>query len=92
METWLEQREEDKSKVVTIFDQALPAGGLFTQDDFKAMMRCINLESSSLLPDRVVTDMYREALQLSNKGHKVTADAFFQVCASIQRFRDAMSN
>ena len=79
METWLEQRKADKARVVTVFEQALPAGGLFTQDDFKAMMRCINLELSSLLPDRVATEMYREALQLSNKGHNITADAFFQV-------------
>jgi hypothetical protein len=79
METWLEQREADKTKAVTVFEQASPAGGLLTQDDFKAMMRCINLELCSLFPDRIVTEMYREALQRSDKGQKITAEAFFQV-------------
>ncbi|NJR42647.1 MAG: hypothetical protein HC767_08235 [Akkermansiaceae bacterium] len=84
METWLEQREADKAKVVTVFEQALPANGILTKDDFKAMMRCISLELCSLLPDRIVTEMYREALQLSDKGHRITADAFFQVCAQFE--------
>jgi hypothetical protein len=85
METWMEQREADREKVIRVFRQALPAKGCCTQDDFKSLMRCMNLELSSMLPDRIVTEMFREALQLSEKGQKITADAFFQVCAmSIQ--------
>ena len=84
LDTWMEQRNVDKAKVVTVFEQALPSGGLLTQEDFKAMMRCINLELCSALPDRVITEMYREALQLSDKGQTITSDAFFQVCVHAQ--------
>lgn len=83
MEVWLEQREKDCTRVCTVFLQAHSAGtGLVLLGDFKAMMRAMDLEQASMLPDRVVVCMFREALKLSQDGPAVTPQAFFQVTST----------
>lgn len=80
MEVWLEQREKDCTRVCTIFQQAHATGpGVVSIGEFKAMMRAIDLEQASMLPDTVVACMFREALKQSRDGPAVTAEAFFQV-------------
>jgi hypothetical protein len=79
MEAWIEQRQSDLSKVLAIFEQAAPSEGIASPEDFKAMMRCINLALASMLPERIVAEMYREGLQASKDGHRIDAEAFFEV-------------
>eukprot|EP00892_Ulva_mutabilis_P002273 jgi/Ulvmu1/12046/UM083_0059.1 len=80
MEVWLEQREKDCARLCTIFQQAHPARAcIVSLGEFKSMMRAIDLEQASMLPDRVVACMFREALKLSEDSAAVKPHAFFQV-------------
>jgi hypothetical protein len=80
METWLEQRAKDEEAVLHIFQITNPTGrGVVSLDDFKSMMRCMDLHQASLLPDRIVHVMFREALCASGDAGYVKSGPFFQV-------------
>lgn len=80
MEVWMEQRSKDLDRVCTIFQQVHSVGaGVVSVGDFKAMMRAIDLDQASMVPDHVVTAMFREAVKLSEDGNVVMPNAFFQV-------------